>query len=66
MQSVIEDAQAKCQVASKLAFITRSRGGRARIKFHISGVYEAIEENNIPLLIARVKQLEKTYKELKK
>ena len=64
MQTVISDAQVKCQKASRLAYKLKDLGDRVKLRVAVSNVYESIRREDIPKLILRVKQLDRVYNEL--
>ena len=64
MQTVIEDAQVKCQNANRLRYTLKNKGDRLKLKITVSNVYYAIKVEDIPMLVARVKQLDRVYNEL--
>ncbi len=66
MQSVIEDAQEKCQVASRLQYSLSDRGHRTKIMVAIDNVYASIRRKDIPKLIEMVEHLDRVCKELRR
>ena len=64
MQTVIEDAQVKCQNANRLRYTLKNKGDRVKLRVTVSNVYYAIKIEDIPMLVDRVKQLDRVYNEL--
>ncbi len=66
MQSIIESAQDKCQVASRLRYELRRSSDRLKIKVAVDNVYASIRRKDIPKLIEMVEHLDRICKELRR